>query len=172
MTTPEPGLIKEAVGAATKVVEVVTRPLKVLSEAAAVRLEILLRRKPRLFVNLHPGSARWCLARSGNTHFMQVMFSADLSHDDPEQKILLIDAYFSGTKPRVRFTDPVAIPGNELLRTDIPIHFWVAPVIGEEGKNFSGHVIFIDQWHRKYKTNKFEFVWAGAPVSTRPHPAN
>ncbi|SRR5712692_2069232 len=158
---PEPGFWKEVTHALTKVVDILTRPFGVVSNAISGRLEILLKRKPRLFVNFHPMSAFWCLAFSGDTQAMQVMFSGDFSQDDPEQTILLIDAYVKGAKPWIPFDEPIEIPPEELVTSNCPVHFMVTPIIAPVGKNWTGRIIFIDQWHRPYKTKKFELCERG-----------
>src|SRR5713226_8271417 len=128
----EPGFWKEVTSALTKIVEVFTKPLSVVSDAVSNRLEILLKRKPRLYVNFHPTTSLWCLGRAGDEKFMQVMFSADFTHDDLDQTIILIDAFLKGTKPIVHFHDPIDIDPEELV-TPHPISLMVKPVVGEEG---------------------------------------
>jgi hypothetical protein len=49
--SPEPGLWKEITGTVAKLVDVFIKPLRVVSDAVAIRTEILLRRKPRVYVN-------------------------------------------------------------------------------------------------------------------------
>jgi hypothetical protein len=172
---PEPGFWKEVTRALSKVVEVFIRPLDVVSNALSGRLEILLKRKPRLFVNFHPMSAFWCLAFSGKQRAMQVSFMADFSHDDPEQTILLIDAYLKGAKPWLRFDEPIDVAPEELVTPKYQVHFMVTPIIAPVGKNWTGRIIFIDQWHRRYKTKKFEFVWMGPtelPAQYKPKVEN
>jgi hypothetical protein len=164
MSVSEPGFWKEVTSAVSKVVEVVTKPLAVVSEAVSTRLEILLKRKPRLFVNFHPGTTIWCLAHAGTEPLMQMMFMADFTHDDPDQTVILVEVYLKGTKPKFHFQDPVDIDPEELVTPNFNVHFMVTPVIGEEGKSWTGRIYFIDQLHRTYKTKKVEFKWAGGPV--------
>ena len=161
---PEPGFWKEVTSALTKIVEVFTKPLGVVSDAVSKRLAILLKRKPRLYVNFHPTTSLWCLARTGDERIMQMMFMADFTHDDPDQTVILIEAYLRGTKPKFHFDETIDIDPEELVTPKYNVHFMVTPVIGEEGKNWTGRVIFIDQLHRTYKTKKVEFKWAGGPV--------
>ncbi|MGD1216199.1 MAG: hypothetical protein ABR861_14565 [Terriglobales bacterium] len=158
----EPGFWKEVTHTLSKIVDVFTRPLDVISNAVSGRLEILLKRKPRLYVNFHPMSAFWCLAfAGGEKKAMQMSFMADFSHDDPGQTILLIDAYIKGTKPWIKFDEPIDIAPEELVTPEYQVHFMITPIIAPVGKNWTGRIIFIDQWHRRYRTKKFEFVWTG-----------
>lgn len=164
MPSPEPGFWKEVTSALSKIVEVFTRPLGVLSNAVSTRLEILLKRKPRLYVNFHPATSLWCLVRAGDERIMQVTFMADFTHDDPDQTVILIEAFLKGTKPKFHFDEPIDIDPEELVTPEYSVSLMVTPVIGEEGRNWTGCVIFIDQLHRTYKTKKVEFKWAGGPV--------
>jgi hypothetical protein len=155
------GLWKEVTSTLAKILDVLMRPLDVASNAISGRLEILLKRKPRLFVNFHPLMELWCLAFAGDKKIMQVCFMADFSHDDPDQTILLIDAYLKGTKPWMRFDEPIRIPPGQLVRSKHVEDFFVTPIIGTPGKNWTGRIIFKDHLHRPYKSEKFEFVWTG-----------
>jgi hypothetical protein len=48
----DPGFWKEVMGAVTKIVDVLTKPLGVVSDALSTRLRILLKRKPEGSVTL------------------------------------------------------------------------------------------------------------------------
>ncbi len=157
----EPGFWKEVTHILSKMVDVFTRPLDVVSNALSGRLEILLKRKPRLYVNFHPMMGHWGLAFSGEARAMQVCFMADFSHDDPDQTLLLIDAYIKGTKPWIKFEEPIKISPGRLVRSNYVEDIMVTPIIAPLGKNWTGRIIFIDQYHRRYRTKKFEFNWTG-----------
>lgn len=161
VSPPDLGFWKEVAHAVSKIVEVFTRPFDVISNALSGRLEILLKRKPRLFVNFHPLMELWCIAFAGDKKVMQVCFMADFSHDDPKQTLLLIEARLKGTKPWMRFDEPIRIPPGQLVRSKYVEDFYVMPMIGTPGKNWTGRIIFKDQFHRPYKSGKFEFVWTG-----------
>jgi len=156
---PEPSLWKEISGAVAKLVDVFIKPLRVVSDAIAIRTEVLLRRKPRVYVNFHPLSSYWCLAREGDTPIMQIGFAADFSHDDPEQDVLVIDAHPKGTRTRYP-CEKFCVRPNELV-SPRQINLMVVPVVGEEGKNWKGRLVLVDQWKRRYKIEKYEFMWAG-----------
>jgi hypothetical protein len=160
----ELGFWKEVTSAVTKIVEVFTKPLGVVSDAISTRLTILLKRKPRLYVNFHPTPSLWCLGRAGHEPFMQVMFMADFTHDDPDQTLLLIDAFLKRTEPIVHFHEPIDIDPEELVTPEYCVSLMVKPVIGEEGKNWRGRIYFTDQLHRTYRTKNVEFKWAGGPT--------
>ena len=158
--TPEPGFLKEVVGSLAKVLEIFTKPLKVVSDAVSLRLELWLRRKPKLHVNFHSPVCVWCLAHEGDTKLMQIYFVGDFNHDDPEQTLFLMNAYVKGTKARFPLGDQIEI-GPEEIVSPTNVTFMVTPVVGEEGKNWKGKLIFIDQFHREHKTQECEFQWVG-----------
>jgi hypothetical protein len=149
--------------ALAKVVEVFARPLAVISNAIAKRLAILLRRKPKLHVHFHPSTGVWCLAGDGkDLTIMQVGFQADFTHDDPEQTLILVDAFPESTHAKYPFRDSITIEAEELVEPEHQIWMMVTPVVGEEGKNWKGRIVFVDQFKRKYKCKEeFEFMWAG-----------
>ena len=163
MNTPphDPGLVKELTSALGKILEPFVRPINVVSQAMSDRLERWLTRKPRLYVRFHPQMERWCLAFSGDETGMQIIYTADFSHDDPKQTLLLIDAYIEGAKPFVTVSDPMKIPPGQVVRSRHINGIYLTPVVAEIGKNWTGRIIFVDQWHRKYKSDKFEFIFTG-----------
>jgi hypothetical protein len=108
------------------------------------------------------------IAQACRKHTMQLIFMADFSHDDEKHSLLLIDAYIKGTKPWVgNGNDPVKIEPCHLIRDRYINGILVTPVVGEPGKNWTGRIIFIDQFHRKYNTDRQEFVFTGP----KEHPA-
>jgi hypothetical protein len=144
-----------------KVVEVFTKPLAVISNAIAERLEIFFRRKPKLHVHFHPHTGVWCLANDGNMKIMQVGFAADFTHDDPRQTLILVDAFPEGAHSKYPFHDDITIGLEELVTPEHQIWMMVTPVVGEEGKNWEGRIVFVDQFKQKHKgKEKFEFMWA------------
>jgi hypothetical protein len=61
--------------------------LKTVFDRLALRFG---RRKPNLYVHFQPGTCIWCIANQGSlagpsAEYMQVMFSAGFTHDDPNQ---------------------------------------------------------------------------------------
>lgn len=165
MTTPPPhngGLVAEVRHLLEKLVEPLLRPINVVSEAWSNRLKHALRRKPKLFVRFHPQSTLWSLAFHGLNEGMHLIYRADFSHDDDEQALLLIDAYIKGAKPWIDSnSDPIKIPPKQLIRAEHIYGIFLHPIVAEPGKNWTGRIIFVDQWHRKYKTDKVEFVFHG-----------
>jgi len=106
-------------------------------------------------------TAIWCYAYAGNEELMQVTFAADFSHDDPVQTITIIDAYAEGTRPYLNFpvSQRLAVKPPELVSTNPHMMVLVKPVVGTEGKPWTGRIIFIDQRHRLYESEKFEFKY-------------
>jgi hypothetical protein len=169
MTIPHgpPGFWKDVGSALSKVVEIFTKPLAVVSNAVAERLELRFRRKPKLHVHFHPTTGLWCLAHQGDKKIMQVGFSADFTHDDPKQTIILVDAFPEGAHSELQFGDYIEIPPEELVTPNHQVWMMVTPVVGEEGKNWKGRIVFVDHWRRKYKSKeRFEFMWVGGKSAT------
>ncbi len=69
---------------------------------------------------------------------MQVIFMADLSHDDPDSTIILIDGVIKGTGSKLPFRDPITVKPEGLVTVRYPISLIVGPVVGEEGKVLKG----------------------------------
>ena len=150
----EPGFWKEISGAFAKLIDVFVKPLRVVSDAIAIRTEVLLRRKPRVYVTFQPVTSYWCLAHEGDKRVMQVGFTADFAHDDPEQNVLVIEAYPKGTRTRYPLAEKLSIRPSELVTQRF--NLMAVPVVGEEGKNWKGRVVLVDQWKRRYKTDEPE----------------
>jgi hypothetical protein len=159
--TAEPSSWKEIVTSVSKLVETLTKPLATVTNAISERLEVLLRRKPKLYVNFRPSTTYWCLANEGQTRIMQLGFAADFSHDDLKQTLVLINGYPEGTRPRYSFTSYIAIRAGDLVSPSFQLNLLVLPVLGEEGKDWMGRIVFVDQWHRTYKSKATKFMWAG-----------
>lgn len=159
---------KNVGSALSKVAETFTKPLAAVSNAITERLALRFRRKPKLHVHFHATTGLWCLASQGGKKIMQVGFVADFTHDDPTQTIILVDAFPDGTRSELRLFDYITIPPEELVR--LRHHLWrmVTPVVGEEGKNWKGRIVLVDQWKRKYKSKEFEFMWVGGKGTAAP----
>lgn len=174
MTIPhEPsGFWKDVGSALSKIVEVFTKPLAAVSNSIAERLELRFRRKPKLHVHFHPATGIWCLAHQGEKKIMQAGFGADFTHDDPKQTIILVDAFPESARSELSFRDYIDIPPEELVTPDYQVWMMATPVVGQEGENWSGRIIFVDQWKRKYKSeDTFEFKWVGGTNSTVASPS-
>ena len=89
---------------------------------------------------------------------MQVMFTVDLTHDDPKESLIIVDAHPEGTQSSLPF-DKFAINPHQLVERRVTI--FVQPVLGKKDKDWNGHIIFIDQFRRHYKTQKTTFRAAG-----------
>jgi hypothetical protein len=151
--------------------ENLTRPLSSIATPLAQRVgKWLGRRKPRLYVHFNPTQTLWCLAEqrqpNGTTvEMMQMMFWADFNHDDERQTLILTDAYPEGTSPQMGMISKFAIPPGTMVNEQVAA--FVAPVKGLRGSPWEGRFVLVDQFQRKYKTNKVTFRWAG-PVAPSP----
>jgi hypothetical protein len=80
-----------------------------------------------------------------------------------------VDAFPEGTRSEVQFNNYIEVPPEELVTPECQAWMMVTPVVGKEGTNWKGRILFVDQWKRKYKSKeKFEFMWVGknsAPTS-------
>lgn len=82
---------------------------------------------------------------------MQVRLSVDLTHDDPKESLIIVDAYPKGTQSKIPF-DKFAIPPHQLVERHVTT--FVQPVLGEKGKDWTGHIILVDQFRRPYRLPK------------------
>jgi hypothetical protein len=125
--------------------------------------------KPKLHVHFHPVSGVWCLASDGQTKIMQIGFMADITHDDPRQTLILIDAFPEGTRSKFHFHNRIVIRAEELVSPEYQIWMMVTPVVGKEFSNWNGRIVFVDQFKRKYKSeDTFEFMWGGGKPTPAP----
>lgn len=150
-TGAESGLVKTVVGALLKPFEIVITPI---SERIASRLK----RKPRLHVQFHPLTAVWCLAHEKVDPAMQVVFTADFAHDDPRGALFIVNAYPLKAQSWYPFEKFNLNPGQVRQNR---ITLLAQPVIGEKGRDWTGRIVFVDQFGRKYKTPKNRFKWVG-----------
>ena len=119
----------------------------------------ITRRKPKLHVHPVVGNEVWCLAYQGETEFMQVVCWADVTHDDPKNNLVIMQVYPQGTTPQVGTVSKELIQPGTLAR--IQLSAIVKPILGTKGKPWKGRLVLVDQFHRKYKTQKIEFKWVG-----------
>jgi hypothetical protein len=121
------------------------------------------RRKPKLYVYFQPGMNLWCIARSDATptatEYMQVICQVSVTHDDPKIALVIIDAYPVGTTTQVPAMSEFDIPPQTMVKERIVSI--AGPMIGEKGKPWTGKIVLVDQFLRKYKTRKVTFKWAG-----------
>jgi len=150
-TGAEAGLLKTIVGALLKPFEIVVTPV-------AERVAGWLKRKPRLHVHFHPLTSIWCLANENTDPVMQIVFTADFTHDGFGEALVIVDAYPKKSKAWHPFNKFAIRPGN-LIEEHVGI--FAHPVVGEKGKEWSGRIVFVDQFGRKYTSPKHSFKWAG-----------
>jgi hypothetical protein len=92
-TGAETGLIKAVISAFIKPFEIVITPV-------AERVASWLKRKPRLHVHFHPLTSFWCIANEKVEPVMQLVFTADFTHDGPKESLIILNAY--GTRSQFR----------------------------------------------------------------------
>jgi hypothetical protein len=88
--------------------------------------------------------------------------TADFTHDGPREALIIVNAYPEGSKAWHPF-EKFDIPTHHLIEEHPSI--FANPVVGQKGKDWTGRIIFVDQFGRKYKSPKHTFKWAG-PRST------
>lgn len=121
------------------------------------------RRKPKLYVHFQPGTSIWCIAHSGPgpsaTEYMHLVCSANITHDDLKQAMVIVDAYPVGATSQVKAMQDFTIPPQEMVKEQIVAI--VGPVVGKKGKPWTGKIVLVDQFLRKHKTEKVTFKWVG-----------
>lgn len=150
--SPDPGTIKQ-------IIEILLKPFSLIAHPIAERIGNRLKRKPKLYFNIHPVGSVWCYAWNGTEPMMQVRFDADITNDGNEA-VLLLDAYVKGTKAKIPFMRKIQIPPTTTITGEI-IAVFVEPIVGEGGKDFTGKIVFVDQLKRKHYTDKTTFAWVG-----------
>lgn len=144
--SPDPGTIKQ-------IIEILLKPFSLIAHPIAERIGNRLKRKPKLYLNIHPVGSVWCYAWNGVKPMMQVRFDADITNDGD-------DGYVKGTKAKIPFMRKIKIPPTTTI-TDEIIAVFVEPIVGEGGKDFTGKIVFVDQLKRKHYTDKTTFTWVG-----------
>lgn len=149
----------ENLGWLASLINTLAAPLKAVAARLARSIE---NRKPKLFVHFNPPSLLWCIANSGPLEWMQLTLSANFNHDDPDQTLVIVDAYLKGATPQLEMQDKFDVPPETIV--DQRVVMFVAPVIREKGKDWTGRIVFVDQFRRTYKSAKVTFRWAGPPL--------
>jgi|ERR1700722_2328093 len=154
-TLPEPGIIKT-------VVETLLKPFALIFNPIAERIGNRLKRRPKLYIHIHPLTNVWSYAWGGGENpMMQVRFDADITNDSDREGVLILDGYVKGTKSKIPFMSHIEIPpATTALRQIVGV--FSAPVIGEGGKDFTGRIILVDQFKRKHPSDKTTFKWVGS----------
>jgi hypothetical protein len=144
-----------------------TKPFSSLLKPPAERIgKWLGRRKPRLFIHPNLGQSLWCITGQAGTNdptteLMQIVFWAEITHDDDKQTLVIMDAYPDGTHSQLNSMTQFRIPPSTLVHEQISA--FVLPIKGERGRPYKSRFVLIDQFHRKYKTQELVFRWVGAP---------
>lgn len=131
-------------------------------------------RKPRLHVHFHPIQLVWSVGNEMQVdgsmlETMHVHAAADLTHDDDKQTLLIVDVHPEGTQNRLPGMSQFRIGPREML-SHLQIVSIAFPVIGTKGQPWTGRLILVDQFERKYKTKKATYRWSGQmrPSSSPP----
>ena len=154
-TLPEPGIIKT-------VVETLLKPFALILNPIAERIGNRLKRKPKLYIYIHPVSNVWCYAwRVPDPNpIMQVRFDADFTNDSNHEALLILDAYVEGTNSTLPLMNHIKIPPTSTTVSEI-VGVFCTPVVSEGGKDFTGRIIFVDHLKRKHRSDKTTFKWVG-----------
>jgi len=85
---------------------------------------------------------------------MALQSTCAITHDDPEQTVIVMDAFPEGTKT-YKLSERIAIPPGEPV--DHVISALVTPVVGTPGQTWTGRLVLVDQFRRRHKTEKIAF---------------
>jgi len=110
----------------------------------------------------------WCISNDGNPNAkMQVITWADLNHDDDTQTVIITDIYAEGTASHIIPVHSLAIPPHRMVHNQLAC--FVTPVTGTRGQRLVTRLVLVDQFKRKYKTEKISFRWIGkSPEPPKP----
>lgn len=100
------------------------------------------------------------------TELMQIVFWAEIAHDDDKQTVVIMDAYPEGTEPQLPSMVRFSLPPHTLAHEQISA--FVKPIKGTVGEPWQSKFIFVDQFHRKYKTQELSFRFVGHPPAGTP----
>jgi hypothetical protein len=150
--------------------ENLTKPFASLLNPVAERIgKSLGNRKPRLYVHFNLAMMSWSLGHQQqpdghDLEMMHILLNADFNHDDDKQTLLIMDAFPEGTESCVPGLSRVVIPPYKVVNQQI-VSF-ALPIIGEKEKAWTGRMVFVDQFQRRYKSRKATYRWVGvAPPS-------
>lgn len=155
-TGAEPGIVKAVIGALSKPFELIITPI-------AERIGAWLRRKPRLHIHFLPLNCYWNIATQGDTELMQIRLAADFAHDGLKESLIIADMYPKGTRSWKAFDQFMIRPGDFSRKTCV---LFVRPIIAEKGKDWTGRLVLVDQFKRKYKSDVFRYTWVGPAAKT------
>ena len=137
-------------------------------KAAFDRLALWVsKRKPKLYVHFQPGTCLGCIARHADAEYMQIVCPVSITHDDVKHDLIIVDVYPAGTISQVSAMQDIVIPANTMAKEQIVSI--AGPVIANKGESWTGRIVLVDQFLRKYKSPKATFKWAGPnPVEPLP----
>ena len=94
---------------------------------------------------------------------MNMHILADFNHDDEKHTHSIMDVYPEGTQNRIPGFSQFQIAPHHVLSHHQLVSF-ALPVIGKKGQTWTGRLVLVDQFQRRYKTKKASYRWTG-PVS-------
>lgn len=130
------------------------------------------RRKPKLYVHFHATQLLWSVGHElqpdgSKLEIMNIHLTADFTHDDDKQTLLIVDVHPEGAQSRVRLSE-LCIRSGELL-SHLQLVSFAVPVIGDKGKPWTGKLVLVDQFERQYKTKRATYRWTGPTPYGPPH---
>jgi len=150
--------------------ENLTKPFSSLLNPLAERIgQRLGRRKPRLYVHFNPTQLVWGIGtqkqtREPDLEMMHIHLTAGFNHDDDKQTLVIMDAFPEGTQNRMPALSQFEIRPHTLVNQQVVA--FVVPVVGEKGKPWTGRFIIVDQFQRRYKTQRATYRWTGPDPDT------
>lgn len=155
--------------------ENLTKPFASLLNPVAERIgKWLGNRKPRLYVHFNPAMMSWSMGyeRQPDGHHLEMMhvhFNADFNHDDDKQTLFIMDAFPEGTENRIPAFSHIVIPPHRVVNQQI-VSF-ALPIVAEKEKVWTGRMVFVDQFQRRYKSRKGTYRWVGVLPPPEPKKA-
>lgn len=150
-----------------------TKPFTNLLNPVTERVGAWLgKRKPRLHVHFHPMQLVCSVGKEmqndgSQIEVMHIHAMVDLTHDDDRQAIIIVNVYPEGTKNRIPSLSQFRIAPRKML-SHCQLLSLAVPVVGQKGKPWTGKLILVDQFERRYKTKDATYRWSGpvAPSSS------
>jgi hypothetical protein len=94
-----------------------------------------------------------------STELMQIVFWADVNHDDQRETLVIMSAYPEGSEPEIASTLQFSVLPGTIVHEQISA--FIKPIKGEAGKTWRSKFVLVDQFRRKYKTQEIAFRFAG-----------
>jgi len=141
-----------------------SKPILSLADPVLARVgKWLGYQKPHLYVHFQLRQLVWCIATESQQNgppkeYMQAVFWADLNHDSDEP-LVIMSAFPDGTTPQLATATRLVIPPRQIVHSQILAI--ALPIRGKKGVDWRGRFVLLDQFRRKYKTQRATFRWVG-----------